>query len=317
MKAFVRACSAAAIAVGIATSAIALSSPAVAQKSEVRYIVNNTPITSYDIQRRAAFLRLQRTKGDAGEQMIDQTLQLAEMQRLNIAISEQQVDEAYANFAKGNKLTTAQLDQIMAQAGVTSGHFKEYIRAQMGWGRVLQAKARQSGGSGGLISEQEAVKRILENGGQKPSTNEYLLQQVIFVVPNAQRSALLSKRTAEANALRSRFSNCESTRDQARGILDVTVRDLGRNLEPTLPADWAEAIKATRAGGTTPAKATDRGVEFIAVCSVRSVSDDRVAQLVFSEQDQKAAGGGGNESGEALSKKALAELREKAKIIKR
>lgn len=315
MKAFARTCSVAALAVAIATSAIVLSSPAVAQNSQVRYIVNNTPITSYDVQRRAAFLRLQRSKGDAGEQMVDQALQLAEMRRMNITISDQQVDESYANFAKGNNLTTAQLDQIMAQSGVTSGHFKEYIRTQMGWGRVLQGKAR-GGSNSGLISEQEAAKRMIQNGGQKPSANEYMLQQVIFVIPNAQRSALLSKRTAEANALRSRINNCETTRDQARGILDVTVRDLGRNLEPTLPSDWSDAIKATRAGGSTPAKATERGVEFITVCSIRQVSDDRVAQLVFTEQDQKASGGN-SESGDALSKKTLAELRENAKIIKR
>ena len=44
------------------------SSPASA--SEIKYIVNNVPITSYDIQRRAAFIRLQRAKGNASEQMI-------------------------------------------------------------------------------------------------------------------------------------------------------------------------------------------------------------------------------------------------------
>ena len=32
--------------------------PAAAQASEIRYIVNNEPVTSYDIQRRSAFLRL-------------------------------------------------------------------------------------------------------------------------------------------------------------------------------------------------------------------------------------------------------------------
>ena len=38
------------------------STPAAA--SEIKYIVNNVPITSYDIQRRAAFMKLQRRKGN-------------------------------------------------------------------------------------------------------------------------------------------------------------------------------------------------------------------------------------------------------------
>ncbi len=39
-----------------------LSAPAAA--SEIKVIVNRIPITSYDIQRRAAFMKLQRRKGD-------------------------------------------------------------------------------------------------------------------------------------------------------------------------------------------------------------------------------------------------------------
>ena len=51
-----------------------------AQASEIRYIVNNLPVTSYDIARRAAFLRLQRRSGNlnsmAADEMVDQALRL-------------------------------------------------------------------------------------------------------------------------------------------------------------------------------------------------------------------------------------------------
>jgi len=93
----------------------------------------------------------------------------------------------------------------------------------------------------------------------------------------------------------------------------VTIRDLGRKLAPELPSDWAEQIKKTPVGGATAVRETDRGVEFIGICSSREVSDDRVAQMVF----QSEAGAGDGDEGEELSKKYLAELREKAKIVKR
>ena len=71
-----------------------LSMPAAA--SEIKVIVNRVPITSYDIQRRAAFMKLQRRKGDlnslAEEEMIDQALRMAEAQRLRIQITDEQVD---------------------------------------------------------------------------------------------------------------------------------------------------------------------------------------------------------------------------------
>ena len=72
-----------------------LSMPAAA--SEIKVIVNRVPITSYDIQRRAAFMKLQRRKGNLNEQaeeeLIDQSLRLAEAQRLGIRITDEQVDD--------------------------------------------------------------------------------------------------------------------------------------------------------------------------------------------------------------------------------
>ncbi|PWK75587.1 peptidylprolyl isomerase [Aminobacter sp. AP02] len=284
-----------------------------AQASEIKYVVNDVPITTYDIQRRAAFLKLQKRKGDAGEEMIEQTLRLTEMKRLNIRISDKQVEDAYARFAGSNKLKPAQMDQILAQAGVTSNHFKDYIRAQMGWNQALSARFRAEQGGGGGTSEQDAVRRMLQQGGAKPSATEYMLQQVIFVVPASERGSI-GKRKREADAMRGRFNGCEKTREFAKGLLDVTVRDLGRVLAPQLPPEWAEDIKKLKAGGATPVRETERGVEFIGICSAREVSDDKVAQMVFQAE---GAGKGGNEQADELNKKYVAELRKVARIVTR
>lgn len=283
------------------------------QASEIKYIVNDVPITSYDIQRRAAFLKLQKRKGDAKEEMIDQTLRQAEMKRLNIRISDKQVDDAYARFAGSNKLKPEQMDQILSQAGVTASHFKDYIRTQIGWNQALGSRFRaETGGSGGT-SEQDAVRRMLQQGGAKPSATEYMLQQVIFVVPASERGSI-GKRKREADAMRGRFNGCEQTREFSKGLLDVTVRDLGRVLAPQLPPEWADQIKKLKAGGATPVRETERGVEFIGVCSAREVSDDKVAQMVFGAE---AAGKGDNAQADELNKKYVAELRAKARIVNR
>jgi peptidyl-prolyl cis-trans isomerase SurA len=169
------------------------------------------PITSFDIQRRQAFLRLQQQGAGADRatnEMIDQTLRLQEMQRLNVRISEDQVTDSYNNFARTNNLTAAQLNEILAQSGVTRDHFRQFIRAQMGWAQVLQARAQFEQG-GGRMSEQEVVRRMMEQGGEKPSATEYMLQQVIFVVPAAERGARLAQRRREAEQMRARFQGCE------------------------------------------------------------------------------------------------------------
>ncbi len=282
-----------------------------AHASEIKYVVNGLPVTSYDIARRAAFLKLQRRGGNvsqkAADEMIEQALRAVELQRLRINVSDKQVEEAFARFASGNRMKPAQMVQVLNQTGVTAKHFKEFVRVQIGWNQALGARYRATG----QLSEQDAVQRMLQQGGEKPTATEYFLQQVIFVVPNDQRKSILGKRKREADALRGRFKGCDSTREFAKGLIDVTVRDLGRVLEPELPSDWEKLIKATKPGSATSARETPRGVEFIGICSTREVSDDRVAQMIFSNE------GTVNEKAEDLSAKYLKELREKARISKR
>ena len=279
--------------------------------SEIKFVVNGVPITDYDIQRRAAFLKLQRKKGNltqlAGDDMVEQTLKRAEFARLGIKVPDGAVDAAFARFAKSNKMTTAQLSGVLDKAGVTAQHFKEYIRTQLGWNQALSSRFKAQGGT---MSEQDAVRRMLEKGGNKPSATEYMLQQVIFVVPASERGSI-GKRKKEAEAMRQRFAGCDSTREFAKGLIDVTVRDLGRVLAPELPSEWAEQIKATKIGGATPVRETERGVEFIGICRSREVSDDRVAKSVF-----QAEGNEEDQAGE-LDKKYTAELRGRAKIVER
>lgn len=300
-----------------AMGSMAFVEPAFAAPTEVKVIVNNNAITTGDIQKRAAFLKLQGQKGNlnakAKEELIDEMLKRVELKTRGINIGQQEIDNAYANFASNNGMSVKQLDQIMNQAGVTPQHFKTYIMVQMGWGRAVSARFS----SHGIVTEQEAVQRMKKEGGRKPVATEYTLQQVIFVVPSAKRSpALLNKRRQEANALRNKFQNCDATRSQAKGIIDVTVRDLGKFIEQELPSEWEKDVKSTKAGRTTATHDTPRGIEFLAVCSTREVSDDRVAQMVFSMEGTESAKGQEAKADE-ISKNYLKELRDKARIVNR
>jgi peptidyl-prolyl cis-trans isomerase SurA len=305
----------AALIAAFTAGAVSLTSlpAAFAAGGDIKVIVNKAPITSLDISRRVAFLKLQRKKGNlqavATEEMIDEQLKRAEMRRLGISIPDKQVEDAYLRFASGNKLKPAQLDQILNQSGVTSKHFKDYIRMQISWGQTVSSRYRATTGR---VSEQEAVRKMMEKGGgAKPSATEYLLQQVIFVVPAAKRGAILGARKREAESMRARYNGCDGTVAFAKGLKDVTVRNLGRVLAPELPPDWAEFVKKTSEGNATPVRETERGIEFIGICRAREVSDDKVSQLLFQTE------GGAEKQASELDKKYVQELRDKAQIVKR
>lgn len=277
--------------------------------SEIAAVVNRTPITSSDVARRAAFLRLQRQKSDtktARDQLVEEALKRQEIARVKMSVSTDDVDKAFARFAASNKISPAQLTQILSQAGVGADHFKDYIAVQMSWPRLVNARY---GGNRGRMSSEDLVKRMMENK-EKPVTTEYFLQQIIFVVPDSKRNAILGKRKAEAEASRSRFPGCEQSKQFAATMLDVSVRDLGRVLAPELPEEWKPLIEKV-SGNTTSARVTERGVEFLAICNQRQVSDDFAAEVVFRAEDlgkQKSGEGNPNE------KRYLDELRAKAQI---
>jgi peptidyl-prolyl cis-trans isomerase SurA len=282
------------------------------QASDIKVTVNKVPITSLDVSQRAAFLKLQRRKGKLQEmavsELIDDSLKNAEARRLGVKIPDADVEKAFQGFANDNKLKPAQLTEILNQSGVTAKHFKNYIRTQMSWGQTVSARFRSTG----RMTEQEAVRKMLDKGGVKPSATEYVLQQVIFVVPASKRGQVMGARKKEANALRARYSGCAKTRQFVQGLKDVTVRELGRVLAPELPPEWADMVKKTQAGAATGIRETDKGVEFLGICGSKEVSDDRAATVALEAQEN-----GGKNSSDALTEKYIKELREKASIVRK
>ncbi|OLP43133.1 SurA N-terminal domain-containing protein [Rhizobium oryziradicis] len=276
----------------------------------VAIVVNKVAITNTDIARRAAFLKLRHEKGDlnkmAKEEMIDEQLKRQEVARVGMSVSVAEVDAAFARFSASNKLTPAQMTQILDKAGVGAEHFKSYIAVQMSWPRLVNARYS----SRDKLTNQEMVTRLLENK-QKPQTTEYALKQVIFVVPANKRNAVLAKRKAEAEASRGKFPGCDQAMEFARNYLDVSIRDLGRVLQPELPTEWKPLIEGAK-GNTTGTLVTERGVEYIAICSRKEVSDDLAAQAVFRAED---LGKQDKSKEDPNSAKYLADLRSKAQIV--
>lgn len=285
-----------------------------AATSKVVAVVNGEPITSGDIAKRAAFMRLQRQNGGAAaarQQMIEESLKRGEVLRVGASVSTTEVEAAVGRFAAGNKLSIQQLSQVLDQAGVGIDHFRNYVAVAMSWPRVVNA--RYGGSSGGRLSNEELVRRMQEAGGTKPVTTEYFLQQVIFVVPAAKRNAIIGKRQAEANASRSQFPGCEQAKVFAATMRDVSIRNLGRMMAQELPADWKPLIEKAGDSGTTSTRVTERGVEYLAICKKREVSDDLAAEMVFRAEDL------GKKSGDEdpNSKRYIEELRKNAQIVEK
>lgn len=279
----------------------------------IKILVNKSPITNYDINRRVKFLQLRRTKGGAKtaeNELIEQALKLQEAKRTKTLATDAEVERAFANFAKRNKSSKSRMAQQLNQFGVGATHFKEFLRTQISWQRTVsgrfQAETRN-------LSQGEAIVALRKSGEAKPQLAEYNLQQIVFVIPQAKRKALLKSRRAEANSFRQRFTSCEAAKATVKTLRDVVIREQRRILEPELPPVWRDEVSKLSIGQTTSAKDTEKGVEFLAVCGKRLVNDDRVAQIATQSKEFESF----DTKGSKVSQDYLEELRKRATIVYR
>ncbi len=289
----------------MSTSLAPVPALAAGSSTSVAITVNGSPITNGDIAHRTAFLRLQKQKGNlaslARNQLVDEELKRREVLKMQASVSQEDVDAAFARFAKSNKLTVSQLTQILEKSGVTASHFKSYIAIQMSWPRVMSARFNPARSNGADLAQRLG-------GKEKPVTTEYFLQQVVFVIPEAKRGKITGKRKAEAEASRSKFPGCDQSKTFAATMRDVSIINLGRVLLPAMPPEWKPLIEKAK-GNTTGTLVTPRGVEYLAICKQRQVNDDYAAEVVFRAEDLAKAKGS-----DPREEEYLAELRKKARI---
>jgi peptidyl-prolyl cis-trans isomerase SurA len=96
----------------------------------------------------------------------------------------------------------------------------------------------------------------------------YTLQPILFLVPNSS-TTLLEARRKDADALRARFSDCESGLPDARMQHDVVIRKQITKKSIDLSPPLREILNKTGLGHLTPPETTSHGVQLFAVCGVR------------------------------------------------
>jgi len=306
----VRIAASAALCAAVGLSVFAASQPAAAQ-STIKAIVNDTPITSYDIDNRLRFLKLtsrgKATRKQAVDQLIDEQIKLQEAKRRNVSVPETEVDQAYGGIATRAKLSPAKLSAALRQQGINPITLKNRIRADIAWNRIVRADAR-----GAInVTEQDVVDALggsSEDGGSKVDADiaEYTIQQILFVIPKNSSKSYVAQRRREADGFRSRFNGCDDSKDLAKGLRDVVVRPIIRRNEQQLQGS-AESVAETAVGKTTRPRQIDTGFELLAICSKKTIRG-------ASEESAKVRRDLMNKRGEMFSRQKLRDLRSGAMI---
>jgi len=279
----------------------------------IKVIVNDFPITDYDISQRARLITLTQRKSAsvakrmAQEELVDDVIKLGEAKRVGVEISDSQVDGAFNNIARNVKMSPSQLSKALSSGGVKPDTLKSRLRAQLAWNEVLQQRF-----SGRIEVDESDIIAALQKTDEeeRQKSIEYDLKRIIVVVPKNSSGGFKSKRKNESNQIRAAFNGCDNAGDILGKYNEVVVQPIGRRLETELPAARREEINALKPGKLTKPSTTPIGYEMIAVCGKREIASD-IAVRTELENELRA------KEGQSQSRRYLLDVRRRATIIYR
>lgn len=249
--------------------------PTAVRAQNVVALVNNQAITSFDIEQRirisAIIERRRLDRKTALNELIDDKVKLFEARRVGYRVTEEGVEAEFTKFAKNNRMTTLEFEDNLKRAGLQPNALRDKIRADLAWVVLLRDQARR----GSQISNAELESALEQKRKEAGTITEYHLQPVVFIVPPGSSPGA---RMAAANAARGRFTSCETGFDELRKLPDVAIRSNTIRNSAELGKSMVAILDKTPVGRLTQPSATAQGIEMVAVCEKKQISNNNAAR---------------------------------------
>jgi peptidyl-prolyl cis-trans isomerase SurA len=159
--------------------------------------VNGTIITGTDVEHRMALIiaanngaqpspeELQRLRLQVFRNLIDETLQIQEAKALEMEVTPQEVDEAYARFAGERNQSPAALDAYLLSVGSSPTSLKRQIEGEMAWNNLLRRNVVPF-----VQISAEEVNELYERVVASRGTAEYRVGEIYLSATPATRQAV-------------------------------------------------------------------------------------------------------------------------------
>ena len=274
------------LAAAILAAAPFLAVSTTARAQQVVAFVNGQPITNLDVEHRAKFIQLSTKKPasrkEALDGLIDEILEINEAKRFSIEAPDADVESSYAGVASRMGIDAAKLTQLLVSAGASDDTLKRRLRAQLVWTNLVRGRYKSSIE---VIDKDVEAKRQQNPDKIKDDVGyEYVMRPVVFIVPRGSPEAAYDTRKRDAEALRTRFQNCNDGITFARALQDVAVRDQVSKYSADLAQQLREILDSTAIGHLTPPETTAEGVQMFAICAKKETKSDTPEMHEIREQ---------------------------------
>ena len=288
--------------------ALALAAPSLAY-AQVVVVANGSPITELDIQQRmklvATSTKTKPTRQEVINDLIDDRLKIAKAKVYGLEVSDAEVDQAFENMAKRQRISVQQFSQAVERAGIMPSTIKARLRAELTWSQLVRGKF----GSSLQVGESDIAKILRDRKDSESATVGYVytLYPITLVVGRGSSEGAIEAKRREAENLRSRFLTCNEGLPLARALRDVAVREPINRSAADLAPQLRELLSNIEVGRLTAPERTEQGLQMFALCAKKESAEDTPAKREAREQLY-------SKRFESEAKKYLDEIRKQAMI---
>jgi peptidyl-prolyl cis-trans isomerase SurA len=300
----------------VAGVAVALMPAAYATSQRLVVVVNDQPITDFDIDQRMRHTQaLGATSGSdaqrrkaALEGLIDDVIKQAEAKRYKLEPNDQQIAESIERMARNMGTTSKGLSETLAAKGVAMNSLKQYVRASLAftWIATRQYNVKVT------VEPAEIDRKLasIESDPRFKPVSVYELQEISLPVEQmgeGMAAQLLQARAIEAQQFMQRFQGCGNSRAAASGIYNVQITKTIQVAADDLPADMRKALDSVGAGNLLGPMRAPNGVQVVAFCGRSTVSPPKPTREIVENMLS-------NEKHDMASQRILRDLRRTAYI---
>jgi peptidyl-prolyl cis-trans isomerase SurA len=266
------------LAVLVSLCGIASFAWAQAEQSIV-VLVNDDPITVYDVEQRQRFLAVTTQeqpspalKKKATDMLIEERLQIQQAKKLGITPSEEDVTKVLAGMAKNNNMNPEQLGAALGQMGVNIKTLRDRIRAQVVWQDLIRKKFRRD-----VSIAETDVDKALGSGADAEAPKEettFQLRQVKYEIPTDANQASIAKQLAAVESVRAKVQSCSNLSSFTKDMKGFKIKTLQDQLPGSLGQPMRTLVMNAKIGQMTPPTLSGSAIEAYAVCGKHATKGD-------------------------------------------